>query len=195
MAGAGSLMIVYPLDYARTRLASDIGSGKQIFSGLRDCITKTVRKGGMRGLYNGVGVSIVGIIPYRGTYFGKSSIDVCSSINSVFHSLSWHMLTFFSIQDCLIHSPASIHTNIQMTRSPVPHQNLFAPKLLQLVPHTFLTPLTQYDAVFRCSLRCQRKSNYTRELLTAFLRQSEKKVPIRFSKEQVPTLFVRWVLQ
>merc|ERR1719183_1208505 len=27
LAGAGSLCIVYPLDYARTRLASDVGSG------------------------------------------------------------------------------------------------------------------------------------------------------------------------
>merc|ERR1712080_526436 len=28
LAAAGSLTIVYPLDYARTRLASDVGSGK-----------------------------------------------------------------------------------------------------------------------------------------------------------------------
>lgn len=72
MAGAGSLMVVYPLDYARTRLASDIGAGKRVFHGLQDCISKTLRKGGIRGLYNGVGVSILGIIPYRGTYFGKT---------------------------------------------------------------------------------------------------------------------------
>merc|ERR1711907_737259 len=31
LAGAGSLTIVYPLDYARTRLASDVGSGKKQF--------------------------------------------------------------------------------------------------------------------------------------------------------------------
>ena len=29
LAAAGSLTIVYPLDYARTRLASDVGSGKE----------------------------------------------------------------------------------------------------------------------------------------------------------------------
>merc|ERR1711981_1197074 len=34
LAGAGSLCIVYPLDYARTRLASDVGSGKREFAGL-----------------------------------------------------------------------------------------------------------------------------------------------------------------
>jgi solute carrier family 25 (mitochondrial adenine nucleotide translocator), member 4/5/6/31 len=70
MAGAGSLLIVYPLDYARTRLASDVGAGKQQFSGLLDCLKKTVAAQGIGGLYNGLGVSIIGIIPYRGAYFG-----------------------------------------------------------------------------------------------------------------------------
>ena len=46
LAGAGSLTIVYPLDYARTRLASDVGSGNPQFSGLFDCISKTVTQGG-----------------------------------------------------------------------------------------------------------------------------------------------------
>jgi len=70
LAGAGSLCIVYPLDYARTRLASDVGSGKAQFDGLFDCIKKTVASGGIASLYNGIGVSVVGIIPYRGVYFG-----------------------------------------------------------------------------------------------------------------------------
>jgi len=46
LAGAGSLTIVYPLDYARTRLASDVGSGNPQFSGLFDCISKTISGGG-----------------------------------------------------------------------------------------------------------------------------------------------------
>merc|ERR1719191_838322 len=70
LAGAGSLCIVYPLDYARTRLASDVGSGKRDFNGLGDCLAKTVKKGGPLALYNGSGVSVMGIIPYRGVYFG-----------------------------------------------------------------------------------------------------------------------------
>ncbi|KAJ9442515.1 hypothetical protein DIPPA_05292 [Diplonema papillatum] len=71
LAGAGSLTIVYPLDYARTRLASDVGSGKRDFSGLGDCLKKTAQgPKGVMALYNGFGVSVVGIIPYRGTYFG-----------------------------------------------------------------------------------------------------------------------------
>lgn len=71
LAGAGSLCIVYPLDYARTRLASDVGSGQKSFNGLADCLAKTAKgPSGVMGLYNGFGVSVAGIIPYRGVYFG-----------------------------------------------------------------------------------------------------------------------------
>jgi len=71
LAGAGSLAIVYPLDYARTRLASDVGSGKRTFNGLSDCLVKTASgPQGPIALYNGFGVSVIGIIPYRGVYFG-----------------------------------------------------------------------------------------------------------------------------
>lgn len=79
LAGAGSLMIVYPLDYARTRLASDVGGKERQFHGLWDCLTKTVKLGGVGALYNGIGVSIVGIIPYRGVYFGL--FDTLSGYN------------------------------------------------------------------------------------------------------------------
>eukprot|EP00580_Thalassiosira_gravida_P014311 CAMPEP_0201682184 /NCGR_PEP_ID=MMETSP0494-20130426/51479_1 /ASSEMBLY_ACC=CAM_ASM_000839 /TAXON_ID=420259 /ORGANISM="Thalassiosira gravida, Strain GMp14c1" /LENGTH=335 /DNA_ID=CAMNT_0048165941 /DNA_START=603 /DNA_END=1609 /DNA_ORIENTATION=+ len=113
LAGAGSLCIVYPLDYARTRLASDVGVGKRQFEGLpdclkktvassgsdyartrlasdvgvgkrqfeglADCLKKTVASSGVGGLYNGIGVSVVGIIPYRGVYFGL--FDTLSGLN------------------------------------------------------------------------------------------------------------------
>jgi len=80
MAGAGSLCIVYPLDYARTRLASDVGSGKKTFNGLGDCLVKTAKgPGGVMSLYNGFGVSVMGIIPYRGVYFGM--FDSLAGIN------------------------------------------------------------------------------------------------------------------
>jgi solute carrier family 25 (adenine nucleotide translocator) protein 4/5/6/31 len=70
-AGAASLTIVYPLDYARTRLASDVGGGKKQFNGLMDCLTKTAKgPGGFMSLYNGYGPSVAGIIAYRGAQFG-----------------------------------------------------------------------------------------------------------------------------
>ena len=70
-AGATSLCFVYPLDFARTRLAADVGSGKEReFNGLVDCLKKSVQKGGIGGVYNGFGISVVGIIAYRASYFG-----------------------------------------------------------------------------------------------------------------------------
>jgi len=69
-AGATSLSVVYPLDFARTRLAADVGSGKEReFSGLVDCLKKSAAKG-IGGLYNGFGISVIGIIAYRASYFG-----------------------------------------------------------------------------------------------------------------------------
>merc|ERR1719247_1561419 len=73
-AGATSLMFVYPLDFARTRLAVDVGSGKdREFNGTVDTIMKTAKKQGMfkkGGVYNGFWISCGGIIVYRGLYFG-----------------------------------------------------------------------------------------------------------------------------
>ncbi|OXB71580.1 UNVERIFIED_CONTAM: hypothetical protein H355_004175 [Colinus virginianus] len=71
LAGASSLVIVYPLDFARTRLASDVGKGTaREFTGLTDCLTKISRRTGFFSLYQGFGVSVQGIIVYRGAYFG-----------------------------------------------------------------------------------------------------------------------------
>jgi len=71
LAGAASLCIVYPLDFARTRLAADLGKGgEKEFNGLVDCLTKVSQKTGVSSLYKGFGVSVQGIIVYRGSYFG-----------------------------------------------------------------------------------------------------------------------------
>nr|AGA16550.1 ADP/ATP carrier [Cryptocaryon irritans] len=71
-AGASSLMFVYPLDFARTRLAADIGkgAGERQFHGLGDCIGKIFKSDGPKGLYQGFSISVLGIIVYRACYFG-----------------------------------------------------------------------------------------------------------------------------
>lgn len=71
-AGATSLCFVYPLDFARTRLAADVGkgAGNREFNGLGDCLVKIFKHDGMIGLYRGFGVSVQGIIIYRASYFG-----------------------------------------------------------------------------------------------------------------------------
>jgi solute carrier family 25 (adenine nucleotide translocator) protein 4/5/6/31 len=73
-AGATSLAFVYSLDYARTRLANDNKSAKKggtrEFNGLVDVYRKTIASDGVAGLYRGFVISCVGIIVYRGLYFG-----------------------------------------------------------------------------------------------------------------------------
>jgi len=73
-AGALSLCFVYSLDYARTRLANDTKSskkgGERQFNGLVDVYVKTMKSDGIGGLYRGFVISCVGIIVYRGCYFG-----------------------------------------------------------------------------------------------------------------------------
>merc|ERR1712093_457813 len=73
-AGATSLLFVYSLDYARTRLANDAknakSGGDRQFNGLLDVYKKTLATDGIAGLYRGFVPSVVGIVVYRGLYFG-----------------------------------------------------------------------------------------------------------------------------
>ncbi|KAI3908961.1 hypothetical protein MKW92_051965, partial [Papaver armeniacum] len=73
-AGASSLLFVYSLDYARTRLANDAKAakkgGERQFNGLVDVYRKTIKSGGVAGLYRGFNIYCVRIIVYRGLYFG-----------------------------------------------------------------------------------------------------------------------------
>jgi len=73
-AGAASLLFVYSLDYCRTRLANDAKAakkgGSRQFTGMIDVYRKTIKSDGVAGLYRGFNISCVGIIVYRGLYFG-----------------------------------------------------------------------------------------------------------------------------
>lgn len=65
------MCFVYPLDFARTRLAADVGKGSsREFKGLGDCLAKIAKSDGPIGLYRGFFVSVQGIIIYRAAYFG-----------------------------------------------------------------------------------------------------------------------------
>merc|ERR1712212_1301727 len=72
VAGTMSLLFVYSLDYARTRLANDVKGkgGERQFNGLVDVYVKTIKSDGIAGLYRGFVISAVGIFIYRGMYFG-----------------------------------------------------------------------------------------------------------------------------
>jgi solute carrier family 25 (adenine nucleotide translocator) protein 4/5/6/31 len=65
---------VYSLDYARTRLANDNKNaktgGSRQYNGLIDVYKKTLASDGIAGLYRGFAPSVLGIVVYRGLYFG-----------------------------------------------------------------------------------------------------------------------------
>ena len=70
-AGATSLLVVYPLDFVRTRLGADMGKGDQRkFKGMLHCLQTTAATDGIIGLYRGFVVSLYGIIVYRAAFFG-----------------------------------------------------------------------------------------------------------------------------
>lgn len=86
-AGATSLLFVYSLDYARTRLANDNKSatkgGSRQFNGLVDVYRKTLASDGIAGLYRGFIPSVVGIVVYRGLYFGLCKLTFFNLDNRV----------------------------------------------------------------------------------------------------------------
>jgi solute carrier family 25 (adenine nucleotide translocator) protein 4/5/6/31 len=102
---------VYSLDYARTRLANDAkaskGGGERQFNGLVDVYRKTLKSDGIAGLYRGFNISCVGIIVYRGLYFGlydslkpvllTGTLQVCYFSHP--SDLLWHV----SYEHILIH--------------------------------------------------------------------------------------------
>jgi solute carrier family 25 (mitochondrial adenine nucleotide translocator), member 4/5/6/31 len=70
-AGACSLAVTYPFDFARTRLAMDVGKGvNREFEGFIDCLTKVTKTDSVYGLYRGYGITVSGIVIYRALYFG-----------------------------------------------------------------------------------------------------------------------------
>jgi solute carrier family 25 (adenine nucleotide translocator) protein 4/5/6/31 len=70
LAGAVANTLAYPFDFARTRLASDMAKGKGQFNGIMDCINTTVKNQGIRGLYTGWSVTVMGAFVYRAGQLG-----------------------------------------------------------------------------------------------------------------------------
>uniref|UniRef100_A0A2K6UCL6 ADP/ATP translocase n=1 Tax=Saimiri boliviensis boliviensis TaxID=39432 RepID=A0A2K6UCL6_SAIBB len=93
-AGATSLCFVYPVDFARTRLAADVGKAgaEREFRGLGDCLVKIYKSDVIKGLYQGFNVSVQGIIIYQAAYFGiydtiLEAIDTPYTLPCSLHSL------------------------------------------------------------------------------------------------------------
>ncbi|KAK2970455.1 hypothetical protein RJ640_003664 [Escallonia rubra] len=70
-AGCTTLVIIYPLDIAHTRLAADLGkSDSRQFRGICHFLSTIREKEGLRGIYRGLSASLHGMVIHRGLYFG-----------------------------------------------------------------------------------------------------------------------------
>ncbi|XP_042509324.1 probable ADP,ATP carrier protein At5g56450 [Macadamia integrifolia] len=70
-AGCTTLIIIYPLDIAHTRLAADVGKTEaRQFRGIWHFLGTIRKKDGIKGIYNGLPASLHGMIIHRGLYFG-----------------------------------------------------------------------------------------------------------------------------
>ncbi|GFP99339.1 probable ADP ATP carrier protein at5g56450 [Phtheirospermum japonicum] len=71
LAGCTTLIIIYPLDIAHTRLAADLGRTEtRQFRGIYHFLTTVHKKDGLRGVYKGLPASLHGMVVHRGLYFG-----------------------------------------------------------------------------------------------------------------------------
>ncbi len=69
--GGVSLILLYPWDFARTRVGVDISSGpNRKFKGGIDCVRQTIKSHGFFGLYKGFDAAVIGIVTWRSLYFG-----------------------------------------------------------------------------------------------------------------------------
>ncbi|KAF5190864.1 Mitochondrial substrate carrier family protein anca [Thalictrum thalictroides] len=70
-AGCTTLMIIYPLDIAHTRLAADVGKTEvRQFRGIYHFLSTVRQKDGVKGIYRGLPASLHGMVVHRGLYFG-----------------------------------------------------------------------------------------------------------------------------
>lgn len=72
-AGANAVLVTYPLDLVRTRLAcmSEVYNGHWHWNSkftIRHVLTDIIRKDGLMAIYKGLNPTLMGILPYAGTY-------------------------------------------------------------------------------------------------------------------------------
>jgi len=95
-AGAACMTFVYPLDFARTRMGVDVGKSAtdRQFNGLKDCLVKIFKHDGVKGLYQGFGISVFSIFIYRGLYFG--GFDTGKSLLPGYNNFNFFQKFFFA---------------------------------------------------------------------------------------------------
>jgi solute carrier family 25 (adenine nucleotide translocator) protein 4/5/6/31 len=73
LAGGTVTTVLYPAEFLRTRLAMDVGHCPQTRlypQGMRDVFLSTLRSDGLKGLYQGYGIALAGVVVYRALHLG-----------------------------------------------------------------------------------------------------------------------------
>lgn len=72
ITGALEITITYPTEYVKTQLQLDEkgkAGGQKQYTGILDCVKKTVKSKGVLGLYRGLSVLVYGSIPKSGVRY------------------------------------------------------------------------------------------------------------------------------
>ncbi|XP_053617116.1 putative tricarboxylate transport protein, mitochondrial [Plodia interpunctella] len=70
ITGGIEICITFPTEYVKTQLQLDEKGGTRKYTGIWDCVTKTVKGHGFFGLYRGLSVLLYGSIPKSAVRFG-----------------------------------------------------------------------------------------------------------------------------
>ncbi|CAG9791333.1 unnamed protein product [Diatraea saccharalis] len=70
ITGGIEICITFPTEYVKTQLQLDEKGGTKKYSGIVDCVKKTVQGHGFFGLYRGLSVLLYGSIPKSAVRFG-----------------------------------------------------------------------------------------------------------------------------
>ena len=78
LAGGTTTTVLYPIEFLRTRLAMDMGSTDRLYPrGMRDVFFGIYKTDGLRGMYQGYGIALGGVVLYRALHLG--GYDACKT--------------------------------------------------------------------------------------------------------------------
>lgn len=78
LAGGTTTTVLYPIEFLRTRLAMDTGYRNRMYpNGMRDVFCGIWKTDGVRGLYQGFGIALGGVMLYRALHLG--GYDACKT--------------------------------------------------------------------------------------------------------------------
>lgn len=154
LAGGTVTTVLYPIEFLRTRLALDMGNSietRKYPNGMRDVFIATYKVDGIRGMYQGYGIAVAGVILYKGLHLG--GYDAMK--NEILHYQNKH------------NHDSSQHDKVKLTMT----QRFMAAQAVSIVAGTICYPIdsvrrrlmmqaglpTFYDRPYKNSFDCFKK--------------------------------------